>query len=435
MPATIENASLEVGTKLDIRELTEGRLDGSGVFDVLLKTIREHLQEEVREGRLSTLDYSSVLVESLGTCLQHASAYALAKSSLALELLRKEQDILLVKQEILKSQAETERLVQDTEQAAEIFEVDLLKRNKELEILGVQLEAARFGVDYRAPAELTALEAQTSQVTQETAHQAALHTGMLEKQAKELLILTQQLSQGEATINKLATETVVTIKEAALVDARIHQQLADTQRTTKELALQDQELILKQVAEQDALKRVALLDFELVQKNPVELQGLTLQNARVSAETELVGKDLLLKEAQMDLYAKDLDLKAAQLLQANYEFEFKLPVEIAALQATKANTESQTALYVQKTATEKASTDSVGVDPDSHIGTQIALNKAQADGFKARSIQDATKVMVDAWSTQFQDDPSSAAPDIYSLNSVKVSATVQKMLTTVGVVV
>lgn len=381
MTATIENASLERGTKLDIRELTEGRLDGSGVFDVLLKTIREHLQEEVREGRLSTLEYASVLVESLGNCLQHASAYALAKSSLALELLRKEQDILLVKQEILKSQAETKRLVQDTEQAAKIFEKELCKRTKELQILDVQL------------------------------------------------------SQGEATINKLATETAVTIKEAALVDARIHQQLADTQRTTKELALQDQELILKQVAEQDALKRVELLDFELVQKNPVELQGLTLQNARVSAETELVGKDLLLKQAQMDLYAKDLDLKTAQLLQANYEFEHKLPVEIAALQATKANTESQTALYVQKTATEKASTDSVGVDPDSHIGTQIALNKAQADGFKARSIQDATKVMVDAWSTQFQDDPSSAAPDIYSLNSVKVSATVQKMLTTVGVVV
>lgn len=381
MTATIENASLERGTKLDIRELTEGRLDGSGVFDVLLKTIREHLQEEVREGRLSTLEYASVLVESLGNCLQHASAYALAKSSLALELLRKEQDILLVKQEILKSQAETKRLVQDTEQAAKIFEKELCKRTKELQILDVQL------------------------------------------------------SQGEATINKLATETAVTIKEAALVDARIHQQLADTQRTTKELALQDQELILKQVAEQDALKRVELLDFELVQKNPVELQGLTLQNARVSAETELVGKDLLLKQAQMDLYAKDLDLKTAQLLQANYEFEHKLPVEIAALQATKANTESQTALYVQKTATEKASTNSVGVDPDSHIGTQIALNKAQADGFKARSIQDATKVMVDAWSTQFQDDPSSAAPDIYSLNSVKVSATVQKMLTTVGVVV
>lgn len=324
MTATIENASLERGTKLDIRELTEGRLDGSGVFDVLLKTIREHLQEEVREGRLSTLEYASVLVESLGNCLQHASAYALAKSSLALELLRKEQDILLVKQEILKSQAETKRLVQDTEQAAKIFEKELCKRTKELQILDVQL------------------------------------------------------SQGEATINKLATETAVTIKEAALVDARIHQQLADTQ---------------------------------------------------------LVGKDLLLKQAQMDLYAKDLDLKTAQLLQANYEFEHKLPVEIAALQATKANTESQTALYVQKTATEKASTDSVGVDPDSHIGTQIALNKAQADGFKARSIQDATKVMVDAWSTQFQDDPSSAAPDIYSLNSVKVSATVQKMLTTVGVVV
>ena len=381
MTATIENASLERGTKLDIRELTEGRLDGSGVFDVLLKTIREHLQEEVREGRLSTLEYASVLVESLGNCLQHASAYALAKSSLALELLRKEQDILLVKQEILKSQAETKRLVQDTEQAAKIFEKELCKRTKELQILDVQL------------------------------------------------------SQGEATINKLATETAVTIKEAALVDARIHQQLADTQRTTKELALQDQELILKPVAEQDALKRVELLDFELVQKNPVELQGLILQNARVSAETELVGKDLLLKQAQMDLYAKDLDLKTAQLLQANYEFEHKLPVEIAALQATKANTESQTALYVQKTATEKASTDSVGVDPDSHIGTQIALNKAQADGFKARSIQDATKVMVDAWSTQFQDDPSSAAPDIYSLNSVKVSATVQKMLTTVGVVV
>jgi len=60
-----------------LKTLTTASIEGSGVFDVLMKAVKLHLQEEYNEGRITGQDYSNVYLGSMTAALQTATQFLL----------------------------------------------------------------------------------------------------------------------------------------------------------------------------------------------------------------------------------------------------------------------------------------------------------------------------------------------------------------------
>ena len=249
MTTLIENAIPDA--QLSITELTEATLDGGGVLDVLLQTMRLHLDREFKSNRITGTAYATVYAESMAVFLQQAIQYTLSKSRMALELQQLEEQVALIK------------LQQD---------------------------------------------------------------------------------QTIAQTNKIATDTVVAIKQGHLIDAQIHQVKAQTNQ--------------------------------------------------INAETAL-----------------------------------KLPAEVASIEA-------QTALYKQKTITEKAQTDNSVVGADSTIDRQNEMLAAQTAGFQRDAEQKAAQLLINTWNVRNNADPDTN--DVNFNNKLvdnNVGAAVQKLMAGIDVIV
>lgn len=94
----IDNTSIT--TDFNVDELTEGTLTGKGVFDVLLQTLRLHLDREFNSNRITGTAYATVYSQAITAFLAQAAQYAISKAKLPLELqLLQEQITLTQKQQ------------------------------------------------------------------------------------------------------------------------------------------------------------------------------------------------------------------------------------------------------------------------------------------------------------------------------------------------
>lgn len=99
---------------LDISELTEATLDGNGVLDVLLQTMRLHLDREFKDNRITGTAYATVYAQSIAVFLQQAIAYSLSKAKLSLELQHLKEQVDLVKLQQDQTRAQTDKITTDT---------------------------------------------------------------------------------------------------------------------------------------------------------------------------------------------------------------------------------------------------------------------------------------------------------------------------------
>ena len=77
----------------DIAELTATTLDGEGVFDVLMRANKTHLESEFAKNRIKGPEYSQVYLGSLAPILQASLGFLLQKKKTALECELLEQQI------------------------------------------------------------------------------------------------------------------------------------------------------------------------------------------------------------------------------------------------------------------------------------------------------------------------------------------------------
>lgn len=64
---------------INTADLTTQVIDGTGVFDALMHTVKLHLQEEFDASRISGSDYTSAYIQLMGTAMQVAVQYAVSK--------------------------------------------------------------------------------------------------------------------------------------------------------------------------------------------------------------------------------------------------------------------------------------------------------------------------------------------------------------------
>ena len=82
------------------------RSDGTGVFDVLMRANKAHLEQEFTQGRIKGTEYSTVYLGSLQSVLSASVQFLLEKDKNALQAELIAQQVELAKVEVLKANAQ-----------------------------------------------------------------------------------------------------------------------------------------------------------------------------------------------------------------------------------------------------------------------------------------------------------------------------------------
>lgn len=159
-----------------------------------------------------------------------------------------------------------------------------------------------------------------------------------------------------------------------------------------------------------------------------------IQRHKLGYESKIL--EMQAKMAEVELEKVRVELEIARLNAQKIPAEIavlegqkcKLDAEYDVLVAQRLKTASETDLLVQKAATERAQTVGAGVDPESVLGKQILLYKAQADGFQRDAEQKAAKLLVDTWNVRRTTDEGTEANSQNQLTDTTIGRAVSKLL-------
>jgi len=111
-----------------IDQLTEASIDGSGVFDVLMKSIKAHLVEEHTKNRIKGTEYSTVYLGALQTTMEQSLQFLLSKQKVDLEVaLLQKQGLLLDAQTAVEIQKKLNMISDELQTKAQ---TDLIKQQE-----------------------------------------------------------------------------------------------------------------------------------------------------------------------------------------------------------------------------------------------------------------------------------------------------------------
>lgn len=150
-------------------DLTTGAVDGSGVFDLLMKATKAHLDQEFEANRIRGNDYATVYLGSVQAVMQTATQFLLEKDRAARQA------------ELLQAQIDSELLNQQLTQA-----------------------------------NIAQTEAQTGLITQQTANAEAEGLNI----PKQGLVLDGQKCKLDAEFDVLLEQKLKTVAETALLNQR-----------------------------------------------------------------------------------------------------------------------------------------------------------------------------------------------------------------------
>jgi hypothetical protein len=136
-------------TQLAVTDLTQGTLAGTGIFDVLMRANKAHLDAEFEKNRIKGAEYSTVYLGSLTQVMQTALQFLLTKKKEDLEAQLLEEQIALTDQQRLNAIAENAVLVaQECKLRAEfdLIQANILKANQETALLAQKVATERAQV-------------------------------------------------------------------------------------------------------------------------------------------------------------------------------------------------------------------------------------------------------------------------------------------------
>lgn len=197
-----------------LTDLTQATLPGTGVFDVLMRANKAHLESEFDKGRIKGTEYATVYLGSLEAVMSASLRFLLEKDKSYLEAQLLEQQILVAQQEVLKSQQEV-LLVQAQVGLAAQQKLNLIA---ELAILQANV--------LKIPAEIAQLTAQTALTAQQRLNLISENLGTL---AKTDLTIQQKA-------NAVIEGTVLTGQKCKL-DAEFDVLMLTKQKTVEETQL------------------------------------------------------------------------------------------------------------------------------------------------------------------------------------------------------
>lgn len=278
-------------TAIAISDLTQATLEGTGIFDVLMRANKAHLEAEFVKGRIKGPEYADVYLGSLNQVLQMAMQFLLSKEKADLEAQLLQKQILLAQAQIdktasEKAQVEAQTLLINQQKA------NLLAEASNIPKQGLLIDAQK---DVQL-ANKAQVEAQTLLVGQQKANLVA-EASNIPKQG--LLIDAQKDAQVAAKAHTEADTLLINQKK--------------TNAVTENTVLVAQECKLR--AEYDLTMETKL---KTTQETALLSQKVVTERAQVTAlgvDTDsVVGRQKALYVAQATGFTRDAEQKAAKLM-------------------------------------------------------------------------------------------------------------------------
>ena len=373
---TTENVSLKLAQleqPLNVTELTTAEIAGTGVFDVLMQSVKNHVQEEHTKSRITGKEYATVYLEALQSTMAQSIEYLLRAKTLGFELDN------LGKQGVL------------------------LDHQAEIAIKDAQLKFAQIA-QTQAQTELTEQQVKTAEAE---AHKIPVEISLLRSNLelagveKDLRIAQVGLAETEKDISvyNLANKTPV---EVELLQAQ-------TDNAQSQIALTEAQVV--KITEENKVI-------------PYTIERIQAEIANMTRQSDILEKELEIKISSLALQDKQLLLADAELEVRRLELEVKR-AEVESAQA-------QAQLYAAKVLTENAQTMDAA-HPNSVLGSNIAVLRAQAAGYARDAEQKAAKILVDAWNVQRNTDESIQANAANLLYDTSIGQAVSAMLRGAGI--
>lgn len=415
--------------QLDMKELTTGK-GGTGVFDVLMNTVAEHIQDEYDKGRIRGPEYSQVYLGGLQATLATSVQYLTGSKTLGIEIANQEKQGLLIEAQIKQINADVE-----TRLPAEVESIRTNTEKVREEIALVSLQGNQL------VAQTTQVSAQTQltnkQVDQLTAELAKIpvEVELLQKQvlnATAQNALTTAQTEGVTLQNsKVPQEIAILEKEVLQADAKLALMTSQKDQAAYDLANKspiEVANMTKQGANLDAQKDLTVAQtnqaVEQLKRMPYDIEEIQARIANMSKQNLLLEKDYELRIGQLAIQEKQLLLSEAELEVKRQEIQ----VQLAAIDSQKA----QALLYAQKVQTEKAQTEGDIAKDGSVLGANVAVLMAQAEGYTSDKLQKATKILVDTWNVRRNTDDATSANTTNMLQDANIGVAVSGLLRDAG---
>jgi hypothetical protein len=438
------NVGAATPTAPDVGLLTTQSLQGTGIFDILMKTVKLHLNEEYGANRITGKEYSSVYLGAISAVLQTSVSYLVNNTQVD----KLNAEIGLIRQQTVTELTQTDNEIPlglafngDTiveglvaNQKA-LSASQIAKTNKEMELADQQIVTELAQTDDHIPSGIG--HNSTTTIT------GLIGSQKLHSDAE--IKLTRQKTATELTqvVDVLPTNISNSTEVNILGLVKIQKELAAAQvnKTATEVILVEQQVVteLAQTSEE--------IPVNLGQNiNTVVAGMMASTKAKNTAEIKLVNQKTATEMAQIvDVLPSDNPISNSPTLAITGLI--KNQKDLAASQIKK--TDGEVLLLGQKTITELAQTDSIipskvanpgntnpwlnsSTDIGGALGTAKTLYTAQADGFKRDAEQKAAKIMADTWVAQRTTDEAIQANTTNHLHETDIGAVIQKLKTGIG---
>jgi hypothetical protein len=266
-----------------LKDLTESKVDGTGVFDALMRATKAQLDEQFKSGAIRGPEYATVYLGSLESAMQTALSFITARERINLEAQLLEQQVQVAKIAVIKANAEVELMQQQVLNAKQ--EVELSKQK----IIQIQEE-------------IKLLPKQGQKLDAEIIH--------LNKQ-NELVDIQKQMTNQQ--VLNLAADALNIPKQGVVLEKQALQIVQQTENATIEKTVL--------VAQECKLRA----EFDFTAQNTLKAAGeLTLLNQKTATERaqilalgvdqdSVVGRQKALYLAQTSGFKRDAEQKAAGL--------------------------------------------------------------------------------------------------------------------------
>ena len=155
---------------LVITDLTLKTMDGTGVLDQMLATMRVHLAEQFDKERIQGTEYAEVYLGAFQSTLAAAIQFLLARRKLGLDLKLQEAQISLTTAQEDQIRAEMQKIpheIQALQKQLELADKQIAQADKQLELTKAQIQVQLKQLDLMAE-QLEQAKAQTAYYEQRT---------------------------------------------------------------------------------------------------------------------------------------------------------------------------------------------------------------------------------------------------------------------------
>jgi len=162
-PGGINNPLYNQIQPIDLNQLTEGIINGNGVFDKLMQVIKLHLQEEYKANRISGAEYTKAYISGVDVALQQSMQFLLTKDNAYLQSVQTQVNALKTRTEIETAKLQATSFKIEAQSQKSNYALNKLKLSSE----SINYCTVKYTLDNMLPQQLSNLISQKNLINEQ----------------------------------------------------------------------------------------------------------------------------------------------------------------------------------------------------------------------------------------------------------------------------